>query len=122
MGDHILPGGGVDDAVDLMHLVVADHVADGRGHGHDLKSRNQRARFCGNQLLGDARPSVPMGELDCDLALLGGIKNVNDTADSVCRADGMQTRQHQMAGFRRGHGGLDCLESRISPRRITSGL
>ena len=39
-GDHILPGGGVDDAVDLMHLVVADHVADGRGHGHDLKSRN----------------------------------------------------------------------------------
>ena len=92
-----------------MHLVVADHVADGRGHGHDLKSRNQRAVFGGNQLLGDDGLQYH-GELDCDLALLGGIKNVNDTADSVCRADGMQTRQHQMAGFRRGHGGLDCLE------------
>ena len=39
--DHILLRGGVDDAFDLVHLVVADHVADGRGHDHDFKRRGE---------------------------------------------------------------------------------
>ena len=90
-GDHVLLGGGVDDAVDLMHLVVTDHIADGRGHDHDLKSRNQRAVFGGNQLLGDDGLQYH-GQLHRDLALLGGIKTsmirlIVFAAPMVCRLD-----------------------------------
>ncbi len=52
-GDHILPGSGIDLGIDLRHLILADHVADGRGHRQDLKRRNHAA-VCGRyQLLGD---------------------------------------------------------------------
>ena len=88
-GNHILFGGGIDNALDLRDLAVPDHIADGGCHGHDLEGREHTAIHAGNKLLGNDS-SEYQGELDGNLMLLVGRKNVNDAVDGVGCTDGMQ--------------------------------
>jgi hypothetical protein len=49
-------------------------------------------------------------QLGAHLLLLIGREDVDDAVDRVCRADGVQRREHKMARLRRGHGDGDGLE------------
>ena len=98
-GNHILFGGGIDNALDLRDLAVTDHIADGGCHSHDLEGRNHIAVHRGNQLL-RYHGGQNQRELHRDLPLLIGRKDVDDTVDGVGRADGMQGGENQVAGLR----------------------
>ena len=51
-GQHIFFGRDINDAFNLVCFVVADHIADGRRHDHNLESRNPASVDGRNQLLG----------------------------------------------------------------------
>ena len=52
-GLHTLGGAGGDNGVDLVGLLLADQVADGRVHDHDLEHRRGAAVDGGYQALRD---------------------------------------------------------------------
>ena len=81
-GTHLLLTGGGDHTFDLMYLIVADHVPDGRGETHDLKYGDASAFNIRDQLLGDDCLKNH-GKLNGDLALLGRLKYIQDTLDGV---------------------------------------
>ena len=65
----------------------------------DLIGREHTAIHAGNKLLGNDS-SEYQGELDGNLMLLVGRKNVNDAVDGVGCTDGMQGGENQVAGLR----------------------
>ena len=70
-------------------LAVPDHIADGGCHGHDLEGRSIRPSTPGTSCWEMTAVSTK-GELDGNLMLLVGRKNVNDAVDGVGCTDGMQ--------------------------------
>ena len=93
-----------------MRLSLADQVPD-RGRRHqDLAGGDPRRPIGGRQeLLGDD-PLERDRELHPDLVLLLGREDVDDPVDRLGGRLGVQGREHEVAGLRRGQRGRDRLQ------------
>ena len=105
---HLVFGRGVDDAVDLVRFIVADHIADGGCHDHDLKGRDHVSVDRRNELLGDDGTEHHR-ELHRDLVLLGRFEDIDDPADRVRGSDCVKAGEDEVSGLCGGHCGLDRL-------------
>ena len=89
-----------------MDLVIPDHIADSRRHGHDLEGRDHPPVQGGYKLLRD--DCIQYGsQLDRNLSLLVCGEDVDDTVDGVGRPDRVQGGQKQVTGLGGGHGHVD---------------
>src|SRR5712691_9864026 len=105
-----LPGPCLHRGVDLVNLILADQVADGRrryknfhDHGAAASIRARQKRLTKNSL-------EHHGKLGTNLWLLVRRKNVNNTIDCGRRRIGVQGGKSQVAGFGDAQGGFDGLE------------
>ena len=99
-----------DDALDLVRLVgvhdLVEHAT--RRHEHFDRGRPSAGALLDEPLAHDAaqRP----GERHAHLPLLVRREEVDDPVDRVGRADGVQRREHQVAGLGGGERGLHRLD------------
>ena len=101
-------GGRGDHTVNLINLVVPDHISDGRGQPHNLKNRNIVSIHIRHQLLGNNSLQYH-GKLNGNLMLLAGLENIHNTADGIGSSGGMKAGKNQMSGLSSSHGSLDSL-------------
>ncbi len=97
-------------AVDLVQLVLADQVPDGRVGDHDLQHQHaplsvgsRQEHLAQDRLQGE-------GELGADLGLLVGRKDVDDPVDRLDGGVGVQRPEGQVARLGDGQGRLDRLQ------------
>src|SRR5271165_2122994 len=93
--------------INLVNLVLADQVTDGR-RGHQHFHDHGTAAAVGAREQGLTKNALnDHAELGADLRLLVGRENVNDTVDGGSRRIGVQSGEGQVAGFRNAQGGFD---------------
>ena len=99
-----------DDLGELAgQLRVQDHVVDAAGHHQDLAARDAALAVGGrDQALGDDALQRA-GDHRARLLLLMGREEVDDAVDRLGRVDGVQRREHEVAGLGRGQRGVDGL-------------
>jgi hypothetical protein len=90
-------------------LALADQVADAGRRDEDLGGDAAAHAVGGrDQRLGDDALQADR-ELHADLALLMGGEDVDDAVDGLRRVLGVERREDEVAGLRRGQGGPDRL-------------
>ena len=107
-----MPGGAarLQDGRDLVGLALADEVADRRrGHEHLAGADPPGAIGGGQQLLRHDALQRDR-QLHADLVLLAAGEGVDDAVDRLRGVLGVQRREHEVAGLRRGQGGRDRLD------------
>src|SRR5215210_1337292 len=98
---------GLHHAVDLVHLVLTDQVADGGAGNEDLhRHRPPLAAGLGQQRLADD-PLQHQRKLGPDLPLLVGREDVDDAVDRLRRRVGVQGGEGQVARLGDPEGRLD---------------
>ena len=97
--------------VDLVHLVLADEVADrrARASGSPSPSRAPCRRSSGSSGW-QTIPSSTQRELGADLLLLVGGEDVDDPVDRLRRRVGVQGGEDEVAGLGDASGRLDRLQ------------
>ena len=108
---HGLHAGGAvggDHGVDLVGFLLADEVADGGVHVHDLEHGDGGAVERGDEHLAD-RGLQHERQLGADLALLVGGEGVDHALDGVGGAGGVQRGEHQLRHLGSVDGGADGL-------------
>ena len=100
-----------------MRLALADQVADRGGRDEDLAGGDAAGAVGGRQqLLGDDALQRDR-ELHADLLLLLGREDVDDAVDRLRRVLGVERREDEVAGLRRGQRGRGSSRGRASRRR-----
>lgn len=108
--DAAVPPAQGDEALNLGGLSLADEVADGVRHDHDLAGGDAPAAGPpGQQLLGQDGPQGS-GQLKTYLLLLGGGEHIDHAVHRVGSGVGVQGGEHQMACLRGGQRRLDGVQ------------
>lgn len=92
---------GLQHAGELVRFAFADHAADRRRGRQHFKNRQSAAPRAPHQPLGYHRLQAA-GQLGAHIGFIFRRKHVHQPLDRLRRTAGVQRRQHQMAGFRRG--------------------
>ena len=108
--DHAVATARLEHRVDLVRLALTDEVADRGRRDHHLARDRAALAVDGRDELLRADPLQRRRELHSHLLLLVRREHVDHTVDRLRRVLGVQGREHEVTGLRRGQRGRDRLE------------